>query len=346
MRDFNYSSNLDTVVFALSKSAKCPNDPKIAEAALSCAARVAASHPAMPQLMSEAGICQAIMKIMTHHLAHGPSIMYASIAISNMTINDPEISLLFGKISCCDVLPRCLRSHLSDGEVAYSTCDAIGVLAHLKENRVLFCTSGACEVVVLAMQKCLKHPKVVEKACMAAADLGTDHLENVSKLGVAGICKVLPLAMAAHPEKPSVALQVFRLVHMCSVDADNRAQLGAPASCSALVRTLQLNIDSSEVIAQGCRAMVCVLIGSAINRTTIASVGACEVVRDIIQRYHSDPTVAGPACGAIFSLVAGNLESKAKLKGVLPLMQQLLADPSMPDSVKKEAREALVRLQC
>jgi hypothetical protein len=112
-----------------------------------------------------------------------------------------------------------------------------------------------------------------------------------------------------------------------------------------LVRTLQLNIDSSEVIAQGCRAMVCVLIGSAINRTTIASVGACEVVRDIIQRYHSDPTVAGPACGAIFSLVAGNLESKAKLKGVLPLMQQLLADPSMPDSVKKEAREALVRLQ-
>jgi uncharacterized protein (UPF0147 family) len=43
--------------------------------------------------------------------------------------------------------------------------------------------------------------------------------------------------------------------------------------------------------------------------------------------------------------VAGNLESKAKLKGVLPLMQQLLADPSMPDSVKKEAREALVRLQ-
>lgn len=344
IKDFNHSSNLDTVVFALSKASKSPDDSKIAEAALSCTAKVAASHPAMPSLMRDASIPQAILKLMVRHLAHGPAMMYACIAVSNMTEHNPDISVLFGTIQGCDIIPRTLRSHLNDLNVAYHACHAISILALIHENRVAFCTTGACEVVVQAMQKCMKDAKVVEMTCVAALHLGTNHLENVSKLGVAGVCQILPIVMNEHPDKESVALQVFRLVNMCSVESGNRAQLGVLASCKALVLTLQLNLENPEVMASGCIAMVNVLLGSAHNRKTIAIAGACEVIRDILQKHYMNPIVGGPVCSAIFSLIAGNIDNKNKFQGMLPLVQNIQNNPNMSEIARKDAKEAALRL--
>lgn len=342
--DFSHSMTVESVVFAMQKAAKGAEDPRLAELALGCAARVAASHKIMPTILSEAGICESVLKLMTRNLGHAPSMENGCLAVLNMITNQPEVSARYGTITACDVIPRTIRSHITNPKVVYNGCCAIAVLAMIKDNRNTFCQTGAPDTVVQAMVKNMQVHEVVEKCAFAANHLGEKHLENVGKLGIAGACPAIAQALAAHPDKPGVVYQMFKLIILLAVEPSNRSQLGVPASCVAIVNAFKHQIEVPEIIAEGCRALCCIMLGNAYNRTQLGQAGACEAVKFTVQKYANHPVVAEVACAAVFALAAGSLEHKQRFNGLQPAVQHILNNPQMTPEARKEAKEALLRI--
>jgi hypothetical protein len=127
--DFSSSMTVESVVFAMQKAAKGAEDPRLAELALGCVARVAVSHKIMPSILSDAGMCESILKLMTRNLGHPPSMENGCLAVFNMVNNNPDVSAKFGQLTACDVVPRTIRSHIINPKVVYYGCAAIAVLA-------------------------------------------------------------------------------------------------------------------------------------------------------------------------------------------------------------------------
>jgi hypothetical protein len=194
------------------------------------------------------------------------------------------------------------------------------------------------------MVKNMQLHEVVEKCALAANSLGEKHLENVGKLGLAGACQALTQALTMHPDKPGVAFQMFRLIILIAVEPSNRAQLGVAPCCAAIVNTFKCQMENPQIIYEGCRALCCILLGNAFNRGQMGAAGACEVIKVVVNKYHTHPAVAQVACSAVFALAAGSLEHKQRFNGLQPIVQHILNNPQMPPETKKEAKEALLRI--
>mmetsp|Transcript_7161 Transcript_7161/g.11926 ORF Transcript_7161/g.11926 Transcript_7161/m.11926 type:complete len:644 (-) Transcript_7161:351-2282(-) len=342
--DFSESMTMESVVFSMQKAASGAEDPRLAEAALSCVARVACSNKAMPQILNEAGMCENVLKLMKRNLGHPASMEAGCLAIYNMVNNNPQISEKFGIISGCDVVPRTIRSHLTNSVVVYHGCNAMAELALLKNNRFAFCNTGAPDVVVQAMIKNIHLADVVERCAMAANSLGISHLENVGKLGLAGACQAIGMGLDRHSEHAGVTLQLFKLIIMIAVEPSNRNQLASEQACNAYVKTIHHQINNPEVLVEACRALCCILLGSAHNRTQFGTNGACEAIKMVVERYHQHPVLAGAACSSVFALAAGSLEHKKRFNGLQPIVQNIMNNPQMSPEVRKEAKEASLRI--
>jgi hypothetical protein len=262
-----------------------------------------------------------------------------------MAINNPDVATKFGELTACDVLPRTLRSHLNNMAVVHHGCNAIAVLALIKENRHKFSNTGACDVVIKAVPRAMANPEVLEKCFLAANHLSIQHPENVGKLGVAGGVDACLAALSNHPDKTGVVGHVFQVLNLLALDATNRTAIGSNQSCCrAIIVSLAQQINHPHALQHGCATVSTIITGNAYNRNMLGSVGACEVVREIVIRYPNDVQTVRAACRAAFALAAGNLDHKAKFIGVAAVLQAFVANPSIPDTEKGEIRDALLKV--
>jgi hypothetical protein len=345
VRDFDQSLTIESVIFALRKASAASEDPTLAESALSCVARVAASNPIMPSILNDAGICEAVLKLMNRNLAHGPSMGHGCLSIHNMSVNNPEISAKLGSLSTCDVLPRTLRSHMDNPTVVFNGCMAIATLALNKENQERFTFTGACDVVIRSLLKHAANPDVSEKCCLAANHLAIGHLENVGKLGLAGGCEGLIQSLTSHPGHRALIEQALQVVNILAIEPINRAKFGSDPSCAALVRALHTQMDYPAVVVHGCNAISTIVMGSAHNRSALGKAQACELTKAILQKYYTHPQLAPVICRTVFALVAGSPEHRLKFNGVQQLLQHVMNNNEVTPAGRAEAKEALLKVQ-
>ncbi len=346
VRDFNQSLTIESVVYALRKSSQSSEDPTLAENALQCAARVASSNKIMPQVMNDAGITEAILKLMQRNLSHAPSMEAGCLAIVNMADNHPEIAENFGILTGCDVLPRTIRCHIENFNVIYNGCWAIGTLAVTKDNRHRFSNTGGCDVVIKSAQKSLQDPNVLERCYFAANRLCTGNAENIGRLGVSGANETTITVLETHFTHPPLMTQVFELLTFLSLEPNHRVILGSEErSTRATVNALQNQLDNPAALYHGCLAIDANIQGNAHNRTMFSKSGACEVVKTIVQRYPNDGSLIHAASRAIFALAAGNLEQRNKFQGIQGILQNVLNQRETPDQAKREIKEALLKIQ-
>lgn len=343
VREFNQALTIESVVYALRKASQQAEDPTLTENALSAAARIAASNKIMPTIMNEAGIGDAVLKLMQRNLAHAPSMEHGCMTIFNMTNGHAEVSEKMGIMNACDILPRTIRSHANSLAVIFNGCQAIAALACIKDNRQRFTYTGACDVVIKVVKNAISSPEVVATCFLAANRLGDHHQENVSKLGIAGACDAVMLGLQAHASNTTVVDQAFRLIGILSVEPSNRAVLGGQEPCcQAVVQGLTNQIDHPEVMQAGCHAIADVIMGNAFNRAVFAKVGTCEIVKAIVLRHPTDLPTLHAASRAVFALSAGTLENKARFQGIQPtLTAALQGNPQMPEPVKNDFKAAL-----
>lgn len=94
-------------------------------------------------------------------------------------------------------------------------------------------------------------------------------------------------------------------------------------------------------VLHGCAALVTVATGNANNRTLFGKGGACEAVKALLLKYHSDVNVAPTLCKAIFILASGCNEHKTKFNGLQPTIQSIINSKDFTEDDKKGAKDAL-----
>jgi hypothetical protein len=345
VRDFDKALTIESVVYALRKSSQSSEDPTLAESALACAARVAASNKIMPQVMNDAGISEAILKLMQRNLSHGPSMEAGCLAVVNMSEHSPAIAENFGVLTGCDVLPRTIRCHIEKLGVVYNGCWAIACLATTKDNRKRFSNTGGCDVVIKAAQKSIQDPNVLERCIFAANRLCVGNVENVGRLGVAGANETMIQIVTMHYQHTALMTQAFEFLTFLAVEPNHRIVLGGQepstrAICNAVFNQLQ----NPAVLYHACIAIAANIQGNAHNRMMFCKGGACETVKAVVMNFPQDYQLIHAASKAIFALAAGNLEQKQKFAGIQPILQNAMNQRDMPDQMKAEIREALMKI--
>jgi hypothetical protein len=195
-------------------SISSPDDAVIAANALSCVARVAGSHRIMPTVLYQAGVCDAVIKLVKRHIGKGPVLHHACLTIHIMSSDNVEICEKYGMLTACDSLPRAMKSCLDDPSVVISGCMAIATLGSSHENRVRFSPTVACEVVVQGTSKHMDNAEAAEKGCAAAISLATGHMENCGKLVLAGAC-----AGECHSSSLLTRFNPLHFLSFCSFDS-------------------------------------------------------------------------------------------------------------------------------
>jgi hypothetical protein len=346
VRDFEQSQTIETVVYALQKSSAALEDPILAESALSCVARVAASNPIMPSIMNDAGICEAVLKLMTKHLPHGGAMEQGCLAIYNMSANNPEIVERFGSLTACDVVPRTLKCHIENLNVVNNACLAISILATFKDNRKKLSFTGANDVVIKSIPKSMRNPDVLVTCYLAANRLAFQYMDNVGKLALAGGCEACVITLQTHPHHSPLMEQVFQLITVLAVEPGSRVIFGGQeTSCVAIVGAMNTQMESPQVLLHACVAINAVIMGNAFNRSCLGRAGACEIVKQLLLKYANILDVLQAASKAVFALASGNLEQKHRFNGIQPLFQAVLSSPQVPDEVKADVKEALLKVQ-
>lgn len=346
VRNFNQALTIESVVYAMQKSSQSLEDPTLAESALNCVARVAASNPIMPSIMHDAGICEAVLKLMARNLSHAPSMEYGSLAVYNMAVNNPEIVEKFGSLTACDQLPRTLRSHTDNLAVVHNTCLAIAVLAANKDNRHKFSFTGTPDVLIKAIPKSIKVAEVVEKCFFAANRLSDTHLDNIGKLVVAGGCEAAVATLQTHPDNPDVMRQTFQLITYLAVEPNSRTYIGGQDfSCQAVVNSLNCQLEHPQSLIHGYAALSAIIMGNAFNRNCLGKAGACEVVKAGILKYPTTLDLLQTACKSVFALAAGSLELKQRFQGIQPILHAALSSRDVPEPIKADIKEAFLKVQ-
>ena len=120
----------------------------MAESALACVARVAASNPIIPSLLDEAGVGEAVMKLMKMYLNHKGCHINGCIALNTIAKNSVDICSKLGEKGACNTLAQSLKCHWGTAEVAAQGCETVATFARgHKKNREQFSITGTCELV-------------------------------------------------------------------------------------------------------------------------------------------------------------------------------------------------------
>ena len=348
VRDFEDSLTLESVLFAMNKSNQAKSDSRMAESAMKCCVRVAASNRIMPQLMSDAGICEAVLNIMKKHLADQATNKYACLCVHLLAQFHADISWKLSDLGMCDAIPRSIRCHDRDEEVCTVGCRAIATMStvHLV-NRERFCATGACEMVVKTLINHVKSTPAVEASCQAAINLTIGHMENVGKLLQAGVCLASANALFYHQTDEKAVEVVLAVMNIAATDPNSRANYGSDTPCiPALCQSMRNLMESPAVLREGCLAMATIMNGNHFNRTEFGKNGAVELIAAVVRRYSGSPEhsdVVHAACRAVFSLSAGHNQHKHQFVdiGVAGMLQAIANDPTMHEQARKEAVEAL-----
>jgi hypothetical protein len=348
VRDFQSALTIESVVFALRKSASAPEDSSLAESALACCARVAASNKIMPKIMSDAGICEAILKLMHKHLAHAPSMEHGCVAIYNMAANNPEISAKFGSLTACDVLPRTIKCHVENYHIVFYGAAAIAALAMDPNNRKIFTNTGACDYVMKGVEKCISSAEVIEKCFQAANALADKHAENVGRLGVAQACELSLQVLQTHSKDAAVIVQVFRLMQLLAAEPGHRVILGGNTNATQVIAQAFQSVyqQSPDPVIHGCFAVAAIILGNSHNRNMMCQVGLCQIITQGILQHSQSLDVIFAGAKVIFQLAAGNTQQyKQQFQPIFSLFQSVYQHPQVPDAVKREVKEAVLKLQ-
>lgn len=187
---------------------------------------------------------------------------------------------------------------------------------------------------------------IAKYGCRAVNNLARTNDDNKVKLGVSGACEEVARAMRTHSSDAEVAQWGLRAIGNLAFNDSNRSKQGTAGACEEVTRAMKLH-SSSRLIAQwGCRAVVYLAHSNSVNKGKLGTAGACEEITSSLQSNLSCPEVAEQGCLAIQELAEGNMDNKMRLRtaGAEAAVALVLARADMGERVKKEARNALVKL--
>jgi hypothetical protein len=366
VRDFSNASTIESAIYAMRKSCAAMDDPELATNALACVARIATGGADFPKLLSRAGCCEPIVKVLQRNLSDTNCVLQAFLALQGVAVDD-EINEKLGEINACDVVPRALQSHTDNPQIMAEGFKLISMLATNKNNTIKLGTSGGCDVVMKGLMRHFNDPLVAEQACHATYLLALGHHENIGKLGYHSACEALSKVVTLHFDKAPVAINVLKAMQIMAVEPENRNRMGKMGGPEGTVQSINAHMDDPEIVEFGTLLVSTFIVGNTRNRTLLGDINATATVEQVLFKYTeivdsrtgelAFPNIIQHACTAVYSLAAGSPENQIKFVNLIPLLQALMQVISTGNGlhhrtansptyvpILPEAKEALLRI--
>ena len=307
----------------------------------------------MSNILCEAGVAAASIKLLQQHIGSEAAVNEALMAIKCLAVGESAVGVL---VSCgaCNVISQCMASHPDNPNVqAYGAISITRLSNNNSDARFKFGQAGACEAIIKALSKHANIPETVEHVCAALNELSCN-VENNAKFGNYGAPAALCLALTANQSNPRVLRVGFKTLQITATIAENRVTLGDNNIATCVAAGLRsCGTDDWEVVVEGCGAITSLVVGSAINRSRLSQVGCCEIVLAHFQRamqaIASDQnnnanerivSAIRALCIAMYSLGSGNSDNQRRMFNIKPLLAGAINNKRLPDSTRLAAREA------
>jgi hypothetical protein len=193
-------------------------------------------------------------------------------------------------------IDQILLRNPTNEEVPKYAFRAIGHLANEHpENRTRFSNVGACEQVLLYMQRFLNSVPITGEGCWALRNLAVD-FSLLERLVLGNVCELMCSVLFRHSESEVVVIEALRVV--CVLCGDNAVPQTAsstnkPPNCSArihvgllrsLARAVPRNMGNADVMTWLCRTLIAVASSEDITKKFIDA-KYCEIVVELLQSF-------------------------------------------------------------
>ena len=193
-------------------------------------------------------------------------------------------------------IDQILLRNPTNQEVPKYAFRAIGHLANEHpENRTRFSNVGACEQILLFMQRFMNSVPITGEGCWALRNMAADD-SLLERLVLGNVCELMCSVLYRHSESEVVVIEALRVVSVLCGDANlpqNGTNKHQHINCSArihvgllksLARAVPRNMGSADVMTWLCRTLIAVASAEDITKKFIDA-KYCEIVVELLQTF-------------------------------------------------------------
>ena len=204
--------------------------------------------------------CTLVVSALSQHIQHEETALLGCIAVRCLAYNSINTDKLGGACVC---VTEILSRFISSERVVSEACRTIGNLSFCDKNAVIFGVSGACEALLIAVQKHYRDPYVMEFAMYAVSMLAADD-ENNRRMGEAGACTVVLQALRAGGSRGAVEEAISAIGNM-AFNSNNCQALGRSGACELILAALVEHIRCKDVFERACHTKICLCYSNEEN---------------------------------------------------------------------------------
>lgn len=251
-------------------------NPILAQSCCIVLSLIASGNSTTQDHFLECGVVNIMASTFKRYLDKGSIVAHFCFAIAELSLNNDQISMKFGKLGICKDLVNVLLRHKTSEVICEACCRAV---FSLKSQNSLLGVEGVCEAVLLILAQHPGSEAVAQWVCRAIGSLA-ENQNNKKILGANSACEVITAALQRHVANETLMSVVF-----------------------------MRNTSSAGVAQWGCAAMYFLARGHGKleeeYRKKLVAAGACEAVAKALVKYSEIETVAQACCRAVVVLVDG-----------------------------------------
>eukprot|EP00981_Chlorochromonas_danica_P005406 scaffold1091_cov164-Ochromonas_danica.AAC.29 len=346
---FGHAGACEAVISALKKHINSPILTARACIAISTLAMV----PGNARWFGPAGGCDVLQAALLIHMSEATVVKFIVSAIGQLCSIDHNKER-FGMLNACELIVETAEIHVNDLDTAQSCCDAIGKLCESlakssspstttptsqtpsgriisrevlarnphylagRRNRAVLYESGACRVVVQALDNHLADENAARYMCQTISILSQGETSSLERqqMGELGACKAVTKALQFHEGREEVAVCGCLAVQALTLNNEqNQATFGSSNVCPVVVLILRgfRHSPHTSVMENAARAITNLSMVFPPNKHALGQAGACEGLLEALELHVRNQEIVKSLIQALFHVCDGNGFNQTKI---------------------------------
>lgn len=264
------------------------------------------SVPEVKLRLKSSNACRVYVNALQKHQNNPLVVEWFCRMIYNIADTEDKTREKLGLEGACESLVAAFIVHHSNEVIAEWGFKAIVSLAAFEPNCRRFDSSSCFECCANALKEGHENVIVAEWGCSAIICIsrGDVGYGNAAKLGNAGICQSVALAIVKHSESKNVAMLASEAITNIAVIPANKSFFGNSGAVEALLSALSLHkadIDASRIFVKAC-GMLSYQHNKNTNR--LIANGGCDIIPSAIFDHPHNVAIAQWGCNTIANIAS------------------------------------------
>lgn len=249
-------------------------------------------------IASQLGAVGAIMHVLQSHFDSAEIVEQAMAVISNFA-HSPSNKVIINESCGFEMIVEAWRKFKQIAPVITQACLAMRNFLHLSANRDKEDVAIIVEMVLQILRLHINVWDVAEHCIGILVNVIGNSESNRPMIADTTAIVLVVEAVKKHRQKSKVMLQACMFMRCMLFRPDYREKAAVAGLIEALIKVLQIHIDSPIIMEQGAAALGNLALAHDNNRLLISKVGGIDVTIEIMKVHGPLASVMIPACAAL-----------------------------------------------